>query len=140
MFFQGVGDVYRYNSQRANGENMGSTGSNQWTTVKNRWTPTNPSTTMPRAVRADLAQNNRFSDRFVESAAFGRLKNVQLGYNLPRTVAANLGFLQGLRVYVAGTNLLTFTKWTGLDPEDVDRGGAVIPPGRTFTLGINATF
>lgn len=140
VFFQGIGDVYRYNGQRANGENMGSTGSNQWTTVKDRWTTTNPSTTMPRAVRSDPAQNNRFSDRFVESAAFTRLKNVQLGYNLPRTLAANLGFLQGLRVYVSGTNLLTFTKWTGLDPEDVNRDGGVVPPGRTFTLGINATF
>ncbi len=140
VFFQGVGDVYRYNGQRANGENMGSTGSNQWTTVKNRWTTSNPSTTMPRAVRSDPAQNNRFSDRFVESAAFMRLKNVQLGYNLPRTLAANLGFLQGLRVYVAGTNLLTFTKWTGLDPEDANRDGGIVPPGRTYTLGINATF
>ncbi len=140
IFFQGVGDVVRYNGQRASFENMGSTGSNQSTAVKDRWTPTNPSTTMPRAVRSDPAGNNRFSDRFVESAAFTRLKNIQLGYNLPSAVAANLGFLRGLRVYVAGTNVFTFTKWKGLDPEDSNRDGAVVPPARTFTLGLNATF
>ena len=46
----------------------------------------------------------------------------------------------GNRVYVAGTNLLTCTKWTGLDPEDATRDGGIVPPGRTYTLGINATF
>jgi TonB-linked SusC/RagA family outer membrane protein len=140
IFFQGVGDVVRYNGQRANFESMASTGSNQLTSVLNRWTPSNPSTTMPRAVRSDPAQNNRTSDRFVESAAFTRLKNVQIGYNLPGKVASSLGFLRGLRLYVAGTNVLTFTKWRGLDPEDANRDGSIIPPARTFSLGLNATF
>jgi TonB-dependent starch-binding outer membrane protein SusC len=140
VFFQGVGDVYRYNGFRANGEFMGGTGSNQWTSTLNRWTPTNPSTTMPRAVRADPAQNNRFSDRFVESAAFLRLKNVQLGYTLPKTLTQKLGFINGARVYVGGTNLLVMSKWTGLDPEDGDRNGGLVPPVRSFTAGITASF
>lgn len=141
VFFQGVGDVVRYNSWRAAGENMSSTGTNQWTTTLNRWTPQNPSTTMPRAVRADPAGNNRFSDRFVESAAFLRLKNVQLGYSLPANITKSLGFINGVRAYVGATNLLVFTTWTGPDPEDIDRGGSeLIPPVRSFTLGISATF
>jgi hypothetical protein len=141
IFFQGVGDVVRYNSWRAAGENMSSTGTNQWITTLNRWTPQNPSTSMPRAVRADPAGNNRFSDRFVESAAFLRLKNVQLGYSLPANITRSLGFINGLRAYVGATNLLVFTPWTGPDPEDIDRGGSdLIPPVRSFTLGISATF
>ena len=140
IFFQGVGDVYRYNGFRANGENMTGTGSNQWTTTLNRWTPQNPSTTMPRAVRADPAGNNRFSDRFVENASFLRLKNVQLGYAIPASVARSVGFLNGARVFIGGTNLLVLTQWTGLDPEDADRDGSLIPPVRSFTAGITATF
>ncbi|GAB2775930.1 TonB-dependent receptor [Rhabdobacter roseus] len=140
VFFQGVGDVYRYNSARASGENMSSTGSNQWTTTLDRWTSQNPSATMPRAVRADPAGNNRFSDRFVESAAFLRLKNVQLGYSLPASLTRSVGFINGLRLYVGGTNLFVLTPWTGLDPEDADRGGALIPPVRSVTVGLSATF
>ncbi|WP_460983220.1 SusC/RagA family TonB-linked outer membrane protein [Spirosoma fluminis] len=141
IFFQGVGDMYRYNSWRAAGENMSGAGTNQWTTTLNRWTPQNPSTTIPRAVRSDPAGNNRFSDRFVESAAFLRLKNVQLGYSLPASLTRSLGFVNGLRAYVGATNLFVITPWTGLDPEDVDRGGGdLIPPVRSITLGITATF
>ncbi|MFN4144179.1 MAG: SusC/RagA family TonB-linked outer membrane protein [Runella sp.] len=140
IFFQGVGDVYRYNWARANGENMGSTGSNQWATTLNRWTPQNTNTTMPRAVRADPASNNRFSDRFVESAAFLRLKNVQIGYSLPASLTKNLGFINGARFFVGGTNLFVISKWTGLDPEDVDRDGALVPPVRSLTVGLTATF
>ncbi|WP_460956839.1 SusC/RagA family TonB-linked outer membrane protein [Spirosoma litoris] len=141
IFFQGVGDIYRYNNWRAAGENMSSTGTNQWTTTLNRWTPQNPSTTMPRAVRSDPANNNRISDRFVESAAFLRLKNVQVGYSLPASLTRSLGFVNGLRAYVGATNLFVITPWTGLDPEDIDRGGTdLIPPVRSITLGISATF
>ncbi|MPR35258.1 SusC/RagA family TonB-linked outer membrane protein [Salmonirosea aquatica] len=141
IFFQGVGDVYRYNSWRAAGESMSSTGTNQWTTTLDRWTPENPSTTMPRAVRSDPANNNRFSDRFVESAAFLRLKNVQLGYSIPASLTKSLGFINGLRAYVGATNLFVITPWTGPDPEDIDRGGSeLIPPVRSVTLGITASF
>ncbi|GAB4019917.1 SusC/RagA family TonB-linked outer membrane protein [Spirosoma koreense] len=141
IFFQGVGDIYRYNGWRAAGENMSSTGTNQWTTTLNRWTPQNPSTTMPRAVRSDPANNNRFSDRFVESAAFLRLKNVQLGYTLPSSVTRSLGFINGLRAYVGATNLFVITPWTGPDPEDIDRGGTdLIPPVRSITMGVSASF
>ncbi|GAB4025931.1 SusC/RagA family TonB-linked outer membrane protein [Spirosoma gilvum] len=141
IFFQGVGDIYRYNGWRAAGESMSSTGTNQWKTTLNRWTSQNPSTTMPRAVRSDPANNNRFSDRFVESAAFLRLKNVQFGYSLPASLTRSLGFINGLRAYVGATNLLVITPWTGPDPEDIDRGGTdLIPPVRSITMGLSATF
>lgn len=135
VFFQGVGNVQRYNFARLGGESMSSNGANQWATTLNRWTPTNPSTTMPRAVFGDPNLNNRISSRFVENAGFLRLKNLQVGYNLPKTALTRLGFMSGLRVYASAINLLTFTQWTGWDPE-VDG----IPPTRQFIFGLNAQF
>lgn len=136
VFFQGVGAVSRVNGVRQAGEgSTGSTGVNQWTTVLDRWTPTNPSTTMPRAVRSDPAGNGRFSDRWVENASFMRLRNFQLGYSLPRTLLTKAGFVSSVRLFLSGTNVFTFTRWTGLDPEN-----DVVPPTRSFSLGLNASF
>jgi TonB-linked SusC/RagA family outer membrane protein len=135
IFFQGVGDIQAINAERMAGIGMNSENINYWTDVRNRWTPTNPSTTMPRAVQGDPASNNRFSDRFVESSAFLRLKNVQLGYTLPRVLLNKLGGLSNLRLYVTSNNLLTFTNWSGLDPEN-----DAIPPARSWILGVNVNF
>ncbi len=140
VLLQGVGDVYRYNRWRNDGEEMAGTGRNQWASVLDRWTPQNTDATIPRAVRSDPAQNNRFSDRWVENASFLRLKNVQLGYSLPASLLKRTGFVNGARVYVGGTNLLVLTKWTGLDPEDIDRNGNLVPPTRSLTVGLTASF
>ncbi len=135
IFFQGVGDIQKYNNARAGGEGMASTGNNQWTTTKDRWTVENPSATMPRAVRSDPNSNNRFSSRFVEDADFLRLKNVQLGYSLPSNLLARTNAIQQVRIFVSGTNLATFTNWKGIDPEN-----DFVPPLRQVLLGLNATF
>lgn len=135
MLLQGVGDVQKYNWMRAGGEGMSSTGANQWSTTLDRWTESNPSTTMPRAVRDDPNSNNRFSDRFVEDAGFLRLRNVQIGFSLPSNVLSKIGVIERFRIYASGVNLLTFTNWTGMDPEN-----DVVPPTRQVMLGLNATF
>lgn len=135
LFFQGIGDVQKYNWARAAGESMSGQGLNYWTTTHERWTPENPSTTMPRAIFNDPNGNNRFSSRFVENAGFMRLKNVQLGYRLPSSLLENLGALNNFRVYASATNLFTVTNWTGLDPENDD-----IPPTRVIQLGLSASF
>ncbi len=151
VFFQGVGDVKKFNEERADGEQMSAIGINQWKTTLERFTAGRPSTTMPRAVIDDPGKNNRFSDRFIENAGFLRLKNLQVGYSLPKPFLTRLGFLDNFRVYVSATNLLTFTKWTGLDPETInldprvsnnDAGyrTPVIPPTRSFVVGVNAAF
>lgn len=134
IFFQGVGDVQKYNSVRAGLESMSGL-ANQWTTVLNRWTPDNPSATMPRAVYGDPAQTTRFSSRFVENAGYLRLKNIQLGYSVPKQILSRTGFVQGLHLYVSCINLFTITQYTGLDPEN-----DLIPPTRQFLAGINASF
>jgi TonB-dependent starch-binding outer membrane protein SusC len=135
LFFQGVGDVYRYNSARQGGEQMDGTGLNFWTTTSERWTPENPSNEMPRAIFGDPNQNNRGSDRFVEKASFLRMKNMQLGYTLPRTMLDHLKVVNSFRIYFSGTNLFTATKWTGIDPEN-----DFIPPTRVLSIGLNASF
>jgi TonB-linked SusC/RagA family outer membrane protein len=134
VFFQGVGDVQKYNGLRVGGENSGSLG-NQWVAALDRWTPTNASTTLPRAVFNNPTDPNRFSDRFVENAGYLRLKTLEIGYRLQGNTLGKVGFIQSLRVYGRGINLFTATKWTGLDPEN-----DLIPPTRQLLFGINATF
>ncbi len=142
VLIQGVGDVQAYNFERNMGENLYGDGSNAWATVLNRWTPTHTNTGMPRATRgAENTSNIRFSSRYVENAGYVRLKNVQLGYTLPRAIFRNE--LKGsiVRFFVAATNLAIATKYTGLDPEEfIYEGTAVNPPARTFTFGVNASF
>lgn len=135
VFFQGVGDVKRYNSARALGEGMNSNGRNQWVTVLDAWTPTHTNTNMPRAVYQDPNGNTRVSSRFVENAAYLRLQTVQLGYNLPKKWLAYTRAFQGLRLFVEGINLFTVTHYTGLDPENDTN-----PPTRQFLAGLKASF
>ncbi|OJY91069.1 MAG: hypothetical protein BGP14_06670 [Sphingobacteriales bacterium 44-15] len=134
IFFQGVGDVQKYNGVRSGLESMSGL-ANQWATTLDRWTADNPSTSIPRAVYADPAAALRISDRFVENAAYFRLKNLQLGYTFPKDMTNWLGFMQNLRIYVAAINLATITKYSGLDPEN-----DLIPPTRQVQFGINASF
>lgn len=135
VFFQGTGDVQKYNWARAAGESMSGQGLNYWTTTNERWTADNPSTTMPRAIYNDPNGNNRYSSRFVENAGFMRLKNVQLGYSLPSSVLESLKAVNSFRIYASATNLFTVTEWTGLDPEN-----DYIPPTRVIQLGLTASF
>jgi TonB-dependent starch-binding outer membrane protein SusC len=135
IFFQGIGDLVRYNYIRAGNESMGGPGQNMSKTTLDRWTTARPSTTMPRAVQSDPAGNNRFSTRFVESGAFMRLRNAQLGFNFPETWLKKAGFIEKARIYVSGSNLLTFTGWKGIDPENDNS-----PIPQTWTIGANVVF
>ena len=77
------------------------------------WTPDNRDTDIPR-LNSD-AINLQVSDRFVESGDFFRLRNISIGYTLPQTMFD--GLFTKFRVYLSGQNLLTFTNYSGLDPE-----------------------
>ncbi len=131
VFFQGVGDVQKYNFEKSGLESM-SGAANQWATTLNRWTASNPSTTMPRAIFGDPAVFNRISDRYVENASYLRLKNVQIGYRFPPEILSKLRFAQSLRIYISAVNLFTITDYSGLDPEN-----SGIPPSRQILFGIN---
>lgn len=135
IFFQGRGDVQKYNFERSGGEGMNGYGRNQFSSVLNAWTPQNTNTSMPRAVYADPNDNLRFSDRFVENAGYLRLQNLQIGYNLPSKWLNKTRAIQTFRIYLTGINLFTVTDWSGLDPEN-----NLFPSTRQFLAGIKATF
>ena len=88
--------------------------------------------------------NIQASDRFLQNAAYLRLKNVQIGFSLPK--GTRLGkYVKSARFYISGENLLTFTKLRIFDPEGIDNGGdygagKVYPNYRTYSVGLNATF
>lgn len=129
---------------------------NQTRDQLNRWQKPGDITNVPKAVY--LGGNGiGASSRFVQNGDYGRLRSVVLGYNLPSSLAKR-GFLQSARVFVQGYNLLTFTKYTGWDPEvstDYVNGGGVsqtqaninqgitfytAPQARTYTVGLNLGF
>ncbi|MET3112669.1 TonB-linked SusC/RagA family outer membrane protein [Pedobacter sp. CG_S7] len=112
---------------------------------EDRWTPTNTDSKYPRAVGgARGTYNTQRSSRYLEDASYIRLKNVSLGYSIPNNIVNKLK-LSRAKIYVSGQNLLTFTKYTGFDPEvssdftvantGVDQGA--IPQFKTVMFGIN---
>ncbi len=115
VFFQGV-----YGNKIYNGTKVISQGMvrlfNSSTEVLNAWTPGNTSTDVPRAISGDPNGNVRTSDRFIESGSYLRLKTITIGYTLPQKVFGSENNIN-LRFYVSALNLLTFTKYSGLDPE-----------------------
>jgi len=134
--FYGEGAVDRVASFRQNLENVSGPGANKLETVLDRWTPSNTSTDIPRAVVNDPAGNNRFSSRWVESAAFFRLNTWQIGYSLPTALLERTGnFVQRFRLYIGGQNNLYFTNWSGLDPVN-----DAYPLPRSYFLGVDASF
>ncbi|MCB4808207.1 TonB-dependent receptor [Tamlana sp. 62-3] len=93
---------------------------NKPTLALDRWTPDNTDAIYPRAVyRTNLStanQNNRQSSLYVHKGDYLRIKNITLGYNFSNDVLDKLK-IQGLYLYLTGTNLFTFTKYPGADPE-----------------------
>lgn len=118
--------------------------------------PKNTNTTMPRAVLGDPNQNMRQSDRYVEDGSYLRLKALTIGYTLPKALSQKV-FIDKLRIYVGAKNLLTFTNYSGFDPEvgDQDKSSGknlsrgvdglsswdpTFPNSREFFLGLQCTF
>ena len=117
------------------------------TRVLDSWSPTNTGAELPALSETIL--NNEFTSAnsfFVRDGSYLRLRTLQIGYTLPDTIASKLG-ASSARVYYNGTNLLTLTDFTGLDPE-VPRGGALdigvysaqYPTNSASSLGINIKF
>src|SRR5690606_3243640 len=110
------------------------------------WTPENPNTDFPRVVKASTMNARGDSDRWLEDGSFVRLKYIGFGYNVPEAFNDRIG-LTSLRLSISGQNLVTFTDYTGLDPEfsngnifqrGVDLGS--FPNLQTYSLGVNLSF
>jgi len=151
MFLQGV-----YGNQIWNAKKfqyiMDLTGGNKITKVMDYWTPDNRDTNIPRPTVLDPANNKRASSFYVEDGSYLRLKNLQIGYTIPANLSKMVS-VQNAKIYVRGQNLLTFTKYTGYDPEVGRNSGTKArglfgagvaveaqPHVRIFSVGVDLSF
>lgn len=112
VFFQGAFGYYLYDMNRLVLE------STTGTAVLDRWVAgTHENTSVPRQGYFLSTYGSYVNSRFVENASYVRLKQLSLGYNLPEGLVHRLHFLEGIRIYASGQNLLTFTGYKGTDPE-----------------------
>ena len=147
FFFQGSYGNDIFNATRIDLEGMFDS-KNQSTAVLRRWTEDNRNTDIPRAVGGGNVDNVRNSTRFVEDGSYIRLKAVTLSYQIVQDRKVKTG-INKMTVYLTGQNLLTFTKYTGFDPEvnayglsateqGIDYG--TYPQARSLTVGVNVEF
>jgi TonB-linked SusC/RagA family outer membrane protein len=142
---------FRYKYDVINGTEINTTNmfffDNQSTAVLRRWRKEGDETDIPRAVIGG-GYNWLGSDRYVEDASFIRFRTLTVRYTLDRKSISKLK-MKSLSFFVTGENLMTFTRYTGQDPEIVATGSdpfriaydfSMTPPPRIFTLGIVASF
>jgi TonB-linked SusC/RagA family outer membrane protein len=143
IFFQGAFDYSVYNMTAMVGESTTSTD------ALNRWVAsTNENTDIPRDGYYKSKYGSYVNSKFVEKASYIRLKSVSLGYSIPQSALKQVKFIDGIRLYAIGQNLLTFTDYSGNDPEvnghsGNNLGGGIdfnsFPASRTFILGLKIT-
>jgi TonB-linked SusC/RagA family outer membrane protein len=117
---------------------------NWQTTVYERWHGEGTSNIYPRLTSKDVNKNLSYPSVFyLESGNYFRIKTLQLGYTLPSSLLGKIG-VNKIRAYVSSTNLITFTKYNGYDPEiggtsyGIDRG--IYPQAKSFLFGLNLSF
>ncbi|MDP4239995.1 MAG: TonB-dependent receptor [Bacteroidota bacterium] len=150
IFMYGIADYQIYNQQRAslssmNSQDMDHNKLNSY--AQNHWTLENASNTYVRVDQANLNINDRISTFWIEDGSFLRIKDVQLGYTIPKKSCTRLG-VASLRMYVNASNLYCFTAYKGRDPEGfisnnplgggTDNGGYTMP--KSFTFGLQIGF
>lgn len=131
FFFRGVFGAKIFNATRGN------------LSYTPNATVSNLSALVTAADKVGDARNSFFSTRYVESGNYVRLDNATLGYNVDTKIKG----IKSVRVYVTGDNLLTFTKYTGIDPE-INQGGVApgvdnnnfYPKTRVLMFGLNVSF
>jgi TonB-linked SusC/RagA family outer membrane protein len=131
------GDVYNYTRSQLESMSMPY---NQFQTVLNRWRMEGDVTSIPKATPGDRMGNARFSDRWIEDGSYMRLKNITLSYNLDLKIP----MIESCLIYLTGENLLTFTRYKGLDPEFAAGANpllmgidpSVVPHALTISAGI----
>ncbi|RZL44270.1 MAG: SusC/RagA family TonB-linked outer membrane protein [Pedobacter sp.] len=138
--FSFVSNVMRWNNEDFYNENRTYRTSNQSVRMLyNRWQ--NPGDSGDDAIlqRFDIPRN--FTSKDIQDASYLRLRNVTIGYTVPKTILDKTKFIKGVKVFVQGQNLYTWTSWRGLDPENNDVFGRFqYPNTRTYTAGINVNF
>lgn len=139
IFIDGVGnwDRYLHGSLYSLNHQMGY----QWPQeYMNAWTPESPSTTIPKVYYSN-PRNDQVSDYFLRSAAYLKIRSIQLGYELPSNLS-RLVRISKLRVFANMENYFTFTNWPTMDPEVTTADGAdqTYPLSKTFSMGVSLSF
>gem|GEM_PF-2784595 len=135
-------EVTRFNNTSFFLENFNFLGSglNQSTTILNYWQQPGDITDIPAPFVNGVATQRQFSSRDLEDASFIRLRDVTLAYNVPSKFIEKT-VLKNARIYARGVNLLTFTEFTGLDPEDNNNISQFeFPNARQYTFGVDFQF
>lgn len=146
MFWQGAFGHQIYQISKRWMYNNGGT-YNWHTNMLDAWTPENPNTDQFRVSYADANDNDRTSDFYVEDGDYLRLKNLQLGCTIPQKLTNKIN-IQKFRIYIGVKDLLTITKYSGIDPEiansrnplDAGFDFSAYPRAITYTFGMNLVF
>ncbi|MDR1154792.1 MAG: TonB-dependent receptor, partial [Bacteroidales bacterium] len=145
LFFYGVYGNLIYNNMKYNLERMNET-SNLPANL-NPWHGEGTSNTTPRPYIGQTDNTLGYTDRWIEKGDYLRLKNIQIGYNVPANILKSTQIIEKVRIYAGAQNLFTLTGYSGLDPEI--SGGNLFskgyddghfPPVRTFTFGMQISF
>lgn len=141
VFLQGVAGNKLFNAVKYTGLNASIQNYNLLADAKNAWTPTHTNTNIPRLSASDANGNfGNVSDFYVENGSYMRIKNVTLGYTLPKALITKIG-VRSARIFANAQNLATFTKYTGLDPEvGINQNGidlGLYPQSRIILVGVN---
>ncbi|MFV0377039.1 MAG: SusC/RagA family TonB-linked outer membrane protein [Mangrovibacterium sp.] len=143
LFLQGVSDTYRFIGDQSEyfipGSGQGIQG-NIFTNYTDRWTEANPSQSVfwPRLSYSTNYNNNANSSWWKKDMSFLRLKQVEIGYNVPKSITKDK--IKACRIYLNGNNLLTFSKFDLWDPELSTSNGCKYPSIKSVMLGIDVIF
>lgn len=121
MFLDGTGNFFRY-------------------LYDNSWTPENREAQYPRAYVGGNSNNNRASSIWVKNGNYLRLKNIELSYTLPKSLLSKFKVINGARLYINGTNLLTFDNLDVMDPESSSGSAQYYPQMKSVNFGVNLTY
>ncbi len=115
---------------------------NNYAYALNRWRGEGTSNLNPRLIANSEYIANQPSSYYVQDGSYLRLRHIELGYTLSKTILDKIS-VKNIRVYIGADNLVTFTKYYGLDPEQSStygRDGINYPQARTYMAGVNVTF
>lgn len=137
LFLQGVSGVKLFHAFKESTLNASEQGYNRWDKILDAWSPTNTGSNIPIISASDDNKNFQTpSDWYLENGSYLRLKSLVIGYNFPKILKNS-----SLRVYLSADNLVTITKYTGMDPEVSYIGfdGGQFPVSRVFAAGVKLT-
>ena len=140
MFWQGVAGVDVYNNQKFQTDfySITDAGSNKGNRMLGAWTTDNTGSTIPALTTNNTGNEGRASSYFVENGSYAKLRQVQIGYNLPTAFIEKLK-MSSARIYFSGHNLLTI-KSGSLTCSDPENPNWAYPNSTSFSFGIQTTF